>query len=95
MSCLCIFRKSPSQTKWETLLNWLSGEKSALLLEDGVYLLKPPALFKALFEKCEKIYALERDLEARGLSAPDGVEVLGFNEAIDLIRDEYDKIISW
>jgi len=95
MSYLCVFRRSPHETEWETFLQGLSGGKGALLIEDGTYFLKPPTVFKGLSDECEKIYALERDLEARGLSAPEGVEVVDFSEAIDLIMDKYDKMISW
>jgi sulfur relay protein TusB/DsrH len=59
-----------------------------VLLEDGIYLDVSPLKGKA------KLYALEKDVEKRGLSGRlDGVELIDYEGLVDLL--EGDKVATF
>jgi len=59
-----------------------------VLLEDGIYLDTGPLKGKA------KLYALEKDVEKRGLSGRlDGVELIDYEGLVDLL--EGDKVATF
>ena len=45
-----------------------------------------------------RIYALREDLDARGIpleSLVDGISPISYVDLVDLVMEEYDKIVSW
>ena len=65
-------------------LELAAGDDDAVvvLIQDGVYLDG-----STLRKNGRPVYAVERDVERRGLGSrlPDGVKVIGFEELVDLI----------
>ncbi|KAA0875448.1 sulfurtransferase complex subunit TusB [Nitrincola tapanii] len=92
-SCsLHTFNTSPrEQALMHTCCQAMAATDALLLLENGVYWLRPQA-----FEKIRhlKVYALIPDLQARGLQAPDSVIPIDDAGFVALCV-EYNKVVSW
>jgi sulfur relay protein TusB/DsrH len=70
--------------------------RGVLLFQDAVYYATMKPLREELLSKNYSIYALQDELAARGFGAHsvDGVEVIGYDRAVDLIMEEFDKVVS-
>jgi len=92
---LNIVNKSPfASNSLDSCLSTSAPGSSVLLIEDGVY----AALSGRIAETQSDFtyYALESDLQARGLEGrvPDGVEVIDYSGFVDLVAD-HDRVQSW
>ncbi len=101
MSVLHIVNKSPyDRNSLETCLRLALPGSAILLIEDGVYAARKPSsaadkLLQALED--HPLYALQADLQARGLAAEslvDGVQLVDYDGFVKLTT-EYDKTQSW
>jgi tRNA 2-thiouridine synthesizing protein B len=101
MSVLHIVNKSPyDRNSLETCLRLALPGSAILLIEDGVYAArKPSSAADKLLQAAENhpLYALQADLQARGLAAEslvDGVQLVDYDGFVKLTT-EYDKTQSW
>lgn len=93
--------KSPSEKpSLQSCLRLASAGSDILLIEDGVYVAVYGTKFSKLVErslKSHQVYALEADLECRGLDKSqliDGVEVIDYKGFVSLaVRNK--AIHSW
>ena len=101
MSVLHIVNKSPyDRNSLETCLRLALPGSAILLIEDGVYAARKPSsaadkLLQALGN--HPLYALQADLQARGLAAEslvDGVQLVDYDGFVKLTT-EYDRTQSW
>jgi tRNA 2-thiouridine synthesizing protein B len=101
MSVLHIVNKSPyDRNAFETCLRLSLPGSAILLIEDGVYAArKPSSAADKLQQALENhpLYALQADLQARGLAAEslvDGIQLVDYDGFVKLTT-EYDKTQSW
>ena len=101
MSILHIVNKSPyDRNSLETCLRLVQPGSAILLIEDGVFALRSQSsaantLAETIGDR--RLYALEPDMKARGLSADsmiDGVELVDYDGFVRLTT-EYDNLQSW
>jgi tRNA 2-thiouridine synthesizing protein B len=84
----------------ETCLRLALPGSAILLIEDGVYAArKPSSAADKLLQALENhpLYALQADLQARGLAAEslvDGVQLVDYDGFVKLTT-EYDRTQSW
>jgi tRNA 2-thiouridine synthesizing protein B len=101
MPILHIVNKSPyERNSLDTCLRLVRDDAAILLIEDGVYAVRRNASaadkLQSALEK-HKIYALEPDLQARGIDAEnsiDGIALVDYDGFVELAT-EYDKLQSW
>lgn len=96
-SLLYIILKSPFISELVETINMLSGDakKAVILFEDGIYHAVQSKKRKELLDNNIKIYAIKDDLLARGFSLDiEGVDVVDYDMAIQLIMEKYDSIIT-
>jgi tRNA 2-thiouridine synthesizing protein B len=92
--------KSPfERNSFESCLSHMKAGHALLLIEDGVYAaIKGTKMQTKLEEamKTVKVYALQPDLEARGLQGRtiDGIDVVDYAGFVDLAV-EYPVVQSW
>jgi tRNA 2-thiouridine synthesizing protein B len=97
---LHIVNKSPSEkTTLDTCLGTVQPGAAILLIEDGVYAATRGSIAAAKLRDAMascKIYALQPDLEARGMAdrALDGVTLVDYGGFVDLVT-EYPNCQSW
>ena len=101
MSVLHIINKSPfDRNSLDTCLRLAIAGSAVLLIEDGVYAVNRKSSTAAKVEKAMKdlpIYALQPDMQARGVAADgmiDGIELVDYDGFVKLTT-EYEKIQSW
>ncbi len=101
MSVLHIVNKSPyDRNSLETCLRLALPGSSILLIEDGVYAARKPSSAADKLQQAlenHSLYALQADLQARGLAAEslvDGVQLVDYDGFVKLTT-EYDKTQSW
>lgn len=101
MSVLHIVNKSPfERNSLDSCLRLARKGSAILLIEDGVYALRKNTDIAAhLLQVMDDIavYALQPDMQARGLLADaviDGVEPVDYDGFVRLAT-EYDKLQSW
>lgn len=101
MPILHIINKSPyDRTSLDTCLRLARDDAAILLIEDGVYAVRKNAAAADKLQAAagkHKIYALEPDLQARGLDAEntiDGISLVDYDGFVELAT-EYDKLQSW
>jgi tRNA 2-thiouridine synthesizing protein B len=101
MSVLHIVNKSPyDRNSLDTCLRLALPGSAILLIEDGVYAArKPSSAADNLLQALENhpLYALQADLQARGLAAEslvDGVQLVDYDGFVKLTT-EYDRTQSW
>ena len=98
--CLHICNQSPFQNATlEQALSIVSPKQVLVLIEDGVYgtLESAPTAQKlnALMDKGLKCYALDQDIEARGLSADlNNITIISMLEFVDLTA-QHNPVQSW
>ena len=92
--------KSPfERNSLESCLRYAKKGSAILLIEDGVYAATKGTTvadqITAAMADC-KVYALQGDLEARGVADKvlDGVELVDYNGFVDLAA-EHDKVQAW
>lgn len=90
--------KSPFEKDEIHTMDTLGGnnEKAVLLFEDAVYYATNEQIRKDLLSKNYSIFAIKDELDARGyeeLSAQ-GIEVIDYDKAIDIIMEKFDKVVS-
>jgi sulfur relay protein TusB/DsrH len=73
------------------------NEKGVLLFEDAVYYATVEQKRKELLSKNYAIYVIEDELDARGLKkfSTEAIELIGYDEAVDIIMEKYDKVVSF
>jgi tRNA 2-thiouridine synthesizing protein B len=97
---LHIVNKSPAQTRsLESCLRLAKDGQALLLIEDGVYAATPGlAESSGLTQAAKrlKVYALQPDLEARGMSSKlvEGVVTIDYAGFVDLVA-EHSTSQSW
>ncbi len=71
-----------------------ADDDAVLLIEDGVYAAIAPGA--ALREAPDKVYALQADIDARGLGSrlAEGVTVVD-DAGFVRLATEHDKVVSW
>lgn len=81
------------------MLDRLTAEKLGIILvADGVNhaTLKENGKASSILDKSSNLYALSEDIETRGFSSADvdsRVKVITYNDLVDLIFNDYEKII--
>ena len=90
--------KSPHSTdSFESVLHIAPSGAPILLYEDGVYATMPGAKSASLLESAladHPIYALDADLEARGISETiQGVQVISYDGFVELV--EQHDVAPW
>jgi sulfur relay protein TusB/DsrH len=75
----------------------MDNEKGVLLFEDAIYYATVEQKRKELLSKEYSIYAIKEELDARGFGdfSAEGVELIGYDEAVDIIMKRYDKVVSF
>lgn len=70
--------------------------KGVLLFEDAVYYATAEQFRDELLSKNYSIYAIEEELEARGQEIPktEGIHIIDYDTAVEIIMEKYDKVIS-
>ncbi|OHV12349.1 hypothetical protein BH688_04275 [Kushneria phosphatilytica] len=88
-------RATHAHGTWEEMMRALGEQDPVLLIEDGVTsLIRPP---KALMALGERLYVLEEDLQARGVTSllfeigAQRIDMQGFV----LLTERCERIISW
>jgi sulfur relay protein TusB/DsrH len=95
---LFVVLKSPFIAEAVGCINKLSGNanKAVLLFEDGIYHAVHTEKRKRLLDNNIKIFAIKDDLSARGYNdfQKEGVEVVDYGGAVDLIMEKYESVIT-
>lgn len=83
----------------DTLDRVKADKLGLILVQNGVYhaTTKVDGKASALLEKSSNLYALSEDLQVRGLKDSDvdsRVKVVTYNDVVDLIFNDYEKI-AW
>ncbi|MCP4983906.1 MAG: sulfurtransferase complex subunit TusB [Gammaproteobacteria bacterium] len=101
MSVLHIVNKSPfERNSLDCCLRLAKADSAIILIEDGIYALqKNSAAADKLQQALSKhrIYALQPDLQARGVNPEnmlEGISLLDYDGFVQLTT-EYDKLQSW
>jgi tRNA 2-thiouridine synthesizing protein B len=73
------------------------NEKGVLLFEDAVYYATVEEKRKELLAKKYSIYAIKEELDARGFSGfnAQGIDLVDYDTAVDLLMERYDKVVSF
>jgi tRNA 2-thiouridine synthesizing protein B len=98
MSTLHVLSHSPfADNRLTSCLRLLAGKDALLLCGDATYALaEATAPLQALESKAGafKLFALDEDVKARGVKAPDWVKCVDYAEFVELsIR--YDRVNTW
>ena len=90
--------KSPFEKNELENMNVIAGnnDKGVVLFQDAIYYATVDRLRNELLEHNFKIYAIEDELDARGYGSfsEEGVDKIGYTEAVELIMEKNDKVIS-
>lgn len=88
---LHIIQKSPfSSTVLDDCLKTINKDDAILLIQDGVFAVNHPSINQHPLT----IYALQEDLNARGINPDGATTCIGYNEFVELCA-KYDTSISW
>nr|VFK26345.1 MAG: tRNA 2-thiouridine synthesizing protein B [Candidatus Kentron sp. MB]VFK32437.1 MAG: tRNA 2-thiouridine synthesizing protein B [Candidatus Kentron sp. MB]VFK75909.1 MAG: tRNA 2-thiouridine synthesizing protein B [Candidatus Kentron sp. MB] len=101
MSMLHIVNKSPfEKSSLDSCLMHIKEGAAILFIEDGIYAALDGTIasdkIKSVLKIC-KVYALEPDIEARGMDKGkiiDGVNAIGYGDFVDLTV-AYNSVHSW
>ena len=98
---LHILRHSPqTDNRFASCLRVLASRQGLLLMEEAVYALLPhsPSVTRLeLLPNSVRLYALESDIQARGLALDDlpaRVQVVDYDAMVSLCA-EHSKVVSW
>ncbi|MDY6965980.1 MAG: sulfurtransferase complex subunit TusB [Halobacteriota archaeon] len=92
-----VILKYPSEGDPTALIKTLAGgaKISVILLEDGVYWAVMSDKQERLQECKAEIFAASDDLIARGFDEPvSGVKVVDYEKIVEIIMEEYDRVIT-
>lgn len=72
------------------------NKRGILLFQDAVYYALNEGIREELLSKRFSIFAIKEELEARGFSgfSAEGVEIIDYDTAVDIIMEKYDKVVS-
>lgn len=90
----------PSSLNTALDLKAANQEVGAILTQDAVYMVatntETVANLNRAIQQGVKIYALSKDIRNRGIhqKLPDGVEEINYDELVDLLAEENQKIIN-
>jgi len=88
---LHLVQRSPFQhSALRDCLNLCADTDAILLMEDGVLGVNHTDLKTVTVP----LYALQDDLSARGLNAPDTIKACGYDEFVELCG-QYKQVVSW
>ncbi|GGO69264.1 sulfurtransferase complex subunit TusB [Bowmanella pacifica] len=93
---LHLLRASPfSDQSLCQCLGRVTEQDGIVLMQDAVYALRgqEQAWYNPM-TSVSSLYALKEDIEARGISAPEQVHVIGYPELVTLTL-KFDNVISW
>jgi len=90
-----LFLLNKTQPATMHLLQLFGGnqEKDVLLVEDAVYYATSFMVEKFKSEGVERVYALQDSIEERSLDPSAEVEVVDYDRIVDLLMEEYDKVV--
>ena len=101
MSVLHIVNKSPfERNSLDTCLRLSRADSAILLIEDGIYAATAGSAVADKLRQAlgnHRIYALQPDLDARGISRDNtlhGIELVDYDGFVTLTT-EYDQVQSW
>ena len=100
MSMLHTVNKSPFEKEsMKSCLRLSADGSSILLIEDGIYAALEGTTFSDSIKeamKSKKVYALQEDINARGVQSKlmDGVELVDYAGFVNLVT-QHDKVQSW
>lgn len=96
MTTLHVLSHSPfADTRLSSCLRLLGVADGLLLCGDAVYALLPGSAPLAILEQRKpRLYALQEDLQARGLRAGDEVTPLDYPAFVQLTL-QYDRVNAW
>jgi sulfur relay protein TusB/DsrH len=90
--------KSPFESNEFQIMEILAkdNDKGVLLFQDAVYYATMERFREELLTHGYAVYALKDELAARGFDkAPiEGVQTIDYDRAVELIMEEYDRVIS-
>ncbi|MNJ06967.1 Protein TusB [compost metagenome] len=98
MSTLHVISHSPfGDNRLTSCLRLLGDQDGVLLCGDAVYALQPGSAPLATLQARNlqgRLFALEEDLQARGISADEGTRAIDYPAFVALSLD-FDKVNSW
>lgn len=98
MPLLFTLLKSPFEKNEIVTMDSIAGdnEKGVILFEDAVYYATSEQIRKELLSKNYSVFAIKEELEARGYSefTAEGVEMIDYDAAVDIIMERFDKVVS-
>jgi len=90
--------KSPFEINELRTMEVLAKEnnRGVLLFQDAVYYVTMERFRTELLSNKYAIFALRDELAARGFdnTSIEGVEIIDYDRAVDLIMEEYDRVVS-
>ena len=90
--------KSPFESNEMHIMDVIAkdNDRGVLLFQDAVYYATMKRFREELLSKKYSIYALQVELAARGFDteSTEGVEIIDYDRAVELIMEEYDSVIS-
>ena len=100
---LIILSKSPFVSDYASILDIAlkavkKGEKVGVLhIHNSCIALTSDKYSRKLVDAGINVYALKADCEARGLlkKIKRGVKIVDYKDWVNLVMDEYDRIVSW
>ncbi|WP_431356912.1 sulfurtransferase complex subunit TusB [Litoribrevibacter albus] len=92
MNLHLVFSSPYKHSALQDCLKVVQKSDAILLIEDGVFAVSHPEYSDKL--NCHPCYALESDLESRGINTPNSVAVINYDDFVELTL-QFDKTISW
>ncbi len=90
--------KSPYETNELRFMERVAegNEKGVMLFEDAIYYATIEQFRNELLNQNFLIYVIGEELEARGQGKPhaEGVEIIDYDTAVDILMEKYDKVVS-
>ena len=90
--------KSPFESNELHMMEVLAkgNNKGVLLFQDAVYYATMERFRQELISNKYSIFALRDELSARGFdkASLEGVKIIDYDRAVDLIMEEYDRVVS-
>jgi len=95
-SVLFTLSKSPAESNKIPEMERLVGDRwgGVILFQDAVLYAHEERHRKQLMDSGFAIYAMRDELEARGLPEPEGAKAIGYEDAVELIMEGYDQVVS-
>jgi len=79
----------------DTLLRMKADKLGLIFVSNGVYhaAVKESGKSSSLLDRTPNLFALSEDLQSRGLSPDTRVKTVTYDDLVDLILNEYEKVI--